>query len=516
MRTTGIVERKFVKIRNLPARPNLDQLRIQAKDLLKSYRAGEPDAVRRFHQSHPAAAQPTAGPELTLSDAQWVLAREYGFESWPKLKAHVDSILIETIHPLEVASQAFHNDDASLLRALFQKHPELKAHVNDPVPGFFDSPPITLVRSREMFDVLLEVGADINAQSRWWAGGFGLLHQASPELARHAIERGAFVDIHAAARLGMIDRVRELTAGDSALVHARGGDGQTPLHFALSVEIAEFLVDHGADMDARDVDHESTPAQYMLKERKEVARYLVQRGCATDIFMAAALGDVALARQHLDEDSECVRLRVSEEHFPMVGGRSGGTIYQWVLGSHVSPHQVARQFGHEEVFRLLQDRSPADVKLINAAWMLDEALVASLLAAQPNLAQTIDRTGRRQIAHAARNNNAGAVRLMLKAGLPADARSQHNGTVLHWAAWHGNVEMVKLLLAHQPPLEDTANDFKGSPLGWALHGSENSWHRETGDYPGAVEALLRAGAKPPATQLGSDSVRETLRKFAAS
>jgi len=41
------------------------------------------------------------------------------------------------------------------------------------------------------------------------------------------------------------------------LVHARGGDGQTPLHFASTVEIAEFLLAHGAAIDARDVDHEA-------------------------------------------------------------------------------------------------------------------------------------------------------------------------------------------------------------------------------------------------------------------
>ena len=57
-------------------------------------------------------------------------------------------------------------------------------------------------RSRAMIDVLLAAGADLNAMSQWWAGGFGLLHIADPELAAYAIERGAVVDIHAAARLG--------------------------------------------------------------------------------------------------------------------------------------------------------------------------------------------------------------------------------------------------------------------------------------------------------------------------
>jgi hypothetical protein len=51
-----------------------------------------------------------------------------------------------------------------------------------------------------------------------------------------------------AARLGWIDELRALLAADPALVHARGGDGQQPLHEAATVAIADFLLDHGADV----------------------------------------------------------------------------------------------------------------------------------------------------------------------------------------------------------------------------------------------------------------------------
>ena len=150
-----------------------------------------------------------------------------------------------------------------------------------------------------MLDVLLDAGADINARSRWWAGGFGLLHGAPPDLAAYAISRGAVVDVHAAARLGLYDRLQELVTADPRQVHARGGDGQTPLHFASTVEIAGYLLDHGADIDARDVDHESTPAQYRVRDHPEVARFLIQRGCQTDLLLAAALGDIELVARHL-------------------------------------------------------------------------------------------------------------------------------------------------------------------------------------------------------------------------
>ena len=413
---------------------------------------------------------------------------------------------------LQRAHSAFCDDDATQVRELLAQHPELRTLVNEPDKDAFDAPAVTRVRSRAMLDVLLGAGADINAKSKWWAGGFGLLHNADPELARYAIERGAHVDIHAAARLGLIDRVRELVAADPARVHARGGDGQTPLHFASTREVAEFLLDHGADIDARDIDHESTPAQYMLGERQELARFLVSRGCTTDIFMAAALGDLDLARKHLQADPDCIRMRVSEEWFPMVGGKCGGTIYQWVLGWHVSPHQVAKKFGHDEVFRFLMERSPEEVRLLNFAWVGDAAAVEQLLAANPEIAKTFRPPELRQLAHAARNNDTNAVRHLLKIGLPVTARGQHNATPLHWAAWHGNLEALQLILRHNPELEDNQNEFEGTPLRWAIHGSENGWYCKTGDYPGVVQALLRVGAKRPKEPGGTPAVREVLSR----
>jgi hypothetical protein len=403
-------------------------------------------------------------------------------------------------------------DDAAGVGRLLERHPELKARINEPV-GDFDSPAILHVRSRPMLDVLLAAGADINAKSRWWAGGFGLLDHADPELAAYAIERGATVEVHAAARLGMMGRLRELVSAAPDLVHARGGDGQTPLHVASTIEVAGYLLDHGADIDARDVDHESTPAQYMVRDRQPVLRYLIQRGCRTDVLMAAAIGDSALARRHLDADPGSIRMRVSDEFFPMIGQKTGGTIYQWTLGWYVSPHDVAREFGHQDVLRLLVERSPADVKLIDACWLGDEAAVQVLLAQHAGLVAALGDAQRRQVAHAARNDNLAAVRVMLDAGLPVTARGQHGATPLHWAAFHGNAEMIRAILRHDPPLEQTDDDFHGTPLGWALHGSENGWHREAGNYAAAAEALLEAGAKPPDELAGSNDVREVLRRY---
>jgi hypothetical protein len=500
--------------KTLPSRPNLEQLKNQAKDLLEDHKSGDVESLKRIHESHPnfSNALEIRAAAFSLSDAQLVIAREYGLASWPKLKEHVESLLLETTDPIELFKRAFKTDDAVFLRKLLERFPQMKAKVNEPVAAF-DSPAIIHARSPEMLDALLEAGADINGRSRWWAGGFGLLDCAKPELAAYAIKRGAVVTAHAAARLGMTDKLHALITADPNLVHTRGGDGQTPLHFASTVEIAGLLLEHGADIDARDIDHESTPAQWMIRERQAVARFLVQRGCKTDILMAAALGDAELVRKHLEAEPESIHMRVSGEYFPMINSRAGGTIYQWTLGWYVSPHDVAKQFGHEDVFRLLMESSPDDVRLIAACWSADESGVKKLLAEKPALVSQLSEAYRRQIAHAARNNNLAAVRVMLAAGLPVDELGQHQATPLHWAAFHGNSEMAREILRYNPPLEKTDADFNGPPLGWAIHGSENGWHSSTGNYAGTVEALLEAGAKLPRKLDGTEAVKEVLRRY---
>ena len=69
----------------LPARPSLEQLRKQAKDLLHLVRGGDTTAVQRVRAVIPTVGTTDTATEPILADAQFVVAREYGFENWAAL-----------------------------------------------------------------------------------------------------------------------------------------------------------------------------------------------------------------------------------------------------------------------------------------------------------------------------------------------------------------------------------------------------------------------------------------------
>lgn len=479
----------------LPARPNLEHLKKQARMLLRESHASDTAAMARF------AAFGIKPAQAKLADALHVIAREYGFETWPALKLHIDTTSEDPVAALAAAIKARR---ASLVAELLTRHPSLKTRLNEPLPGLdFDMPALLAAAyqdNREMSEALLKAGADVNQRSRWWAGGFGVLDFAGPELATYFVERGATVDIHSAARLGRIDRVRELLAADPQLVHARGGDGQMPLHFAATVEIAALLLDSGADVNARDIDHESTAAQYMVSTRPyrhEVAAYLVTRGARIDIFAAAAIGDRAAVERCLDDDPDVIRLQVGEKYFPKENPRAGGVIYIFGFGWGVTPHLVAHQFGHTAIFELLMQRSSPWLRLAQACEIHDEARAQAIAAKHPRLIETLSVNAARRIIGATARNNTRGVELLLAYGWPAAVVNDHNQTPLHYAAWHGNLALVTAFLERKVPIQVSETQHGGSPIGWALHGSLHSWQHDKGDYPGVVRALIAAGAEMP-------------------
>src|SRR5688572_33349954 len=82
--------------RDLPARPNLEQYRKQAKELRTAYRSGDADAAHRVRRYGRAADASDARnvKAFALADAQFVVAREHGFDSWPKFAKHIEALTI--------------------------------------------------------------------------------------------------------------------------------------------------------------------------------------------------------------------------------------------------------------------------------------------------------------------------------------------------------------------------------------------------------------------------------------
>jgi ankyrin repeat protein len=493
----------------LPSQPNLEKHKSDAKALMAAYCRGEADARARIDALHPAAPKPGA---FKLADALLVVARGYGFDSWPKLKRKIEML---TQTPVEQFVSAVKAGDVARVRELLEDNREVAATINAPLFEFKGTAAIAATRNLEMLDLLIAHGADINAKSDWEHGGFGILENATPQQAEELLRRGARIDVWAASHLGKLDELRALVAADPALVNAKGGDGKRPLHYACSVPIAELLLAHGAEIDALDDDHDSTPAQHLIGQHPEVARYLVSRGAQADLLLVCALGDVDLVRRQLDTDPAAIRERVSPDYFPMVHtAKNGGHIYQWTLGFYVSAFDVAREFGHADVIALLNERAGPRERLLDALWSEDTEAADAVIAEHSNLVAAFDAATLNQVADAARNNRAGVVRAMLDRGFPVTATSQHGATPLHWAAFHGNTAMLSILLAHGAPLELRDGDFDATPLAWATHDPLNRWTAiSSSDQPGCVQALLDAGVKiePRVFPTGHDGIDAVLR-----
>jgi len=129
---------------------------------------------------------------------------------------------------------------------------------------------------------------------------------------------------------------------------------------------------------------------------------------------------------------------------------------------------LAHQFGHEEVFQLLMQRSNLGLRFAVACEVGDEALTKSLLAKHPDLNCETAPQGLSPHYWRGRAEQCARGGMMLGAGWPANVQGEHNQTPLHWAAFHGNVEMVRELLLHDALLEAEEQQFNGTPLGWAL------------------------------------------------
>jgi ankyrin repeat protein len=461
--------------KQLPERANLEHLKSQAKALLSSLSASS-----------------------RLADAQRELAREYGFASWTRLKRYVES----RENRQAAFFLAIRGGDRREVERLLGEDPSL---VGAHDPNSFEAVPLTLAAERDdrpMIDLLLANGADIDARSTWWAGGFSALDLCADETAEFLLDRGATLTPHVAARLGKAVELKAMLDRNPEAVCQRGGDGQYPLHFAKTPEIVDILVDAGADLDARDLDHVSTAAQWRIQDAN-VLRRLLDRGATADIFMAVMLDDAVLVKQLVEADpNNLVGIHDNE----MIPPAPGGCIYTYNIGLQL-PFQAAIAFGKTRALEQLRALSSPKLRLMMSIWEEDRESALSM----SHLVKELSPEEQAILPQAAWERQIGRVRLMLELGFDVDATGVHHSSALDRAAFHGFDDVIELVLGYGPSLT-IRNEFGGTPFGACLYGSTNSW-RKDGNFPRCVQLLVAAGAEIPEQVHASPEVLEVLESL---
>jgi Ankyrin repeats (3 copies) len=336
-------ERKFaMPVKRLPPNPNLDHLKHQAKDLLRGHTARSAQVAQRVREFHPdfqgASDDEVFTVALTLSDAQLAIAREYGFPSWARLKAHIEKPTradqVHLPHHERIEDSIFRHavnlldaGDTQALRSVLKQHPDLvHQHVTFEGENYFRQPTLlefaaeNPVRHRtlpsnivEVARVIIEAGADqrsLNETLRLVSTGvvprecgvqvplIDLLcdYGADPAFAIHAaalheeitavnalILRGARIDLPVAAALARVEEFSGLLP--------TAGDRERHLALALAsqfgqLEIVRMLLDAGEDPNRYNpagAHSHSTPLhQAAFAGHENVVRLLLERGAKVD------------------------------------------------------------------------------------------------------------------------------------------------------------------------------------------------------------------------------------------
>jgi ankyrin repeat protein len=256
---------------SLPARPSLEQLRKQAKELLKGYRADNPSAVARFQSHHPRA---TPAKGFALADAQLVLAREYGFPSWAKLKHHVESLQrpADFDEPLWGRDTwpflaAVYRGDEGAVRQMLARDPSLAS-----AEYAYLQPLHYAVRGGRIGMVRLLLDAGANPLAEGWSGKFGDEIRDDTPLAR-ARDR----------ELNEIVTLLEKAAGDKP--RSVSAERKAPSTPEREIEDRMMQICHRGEIDAalEMIDRHPGIAQAGLYEavhqnHPELVRLLLERG----------------------------------------------------------------------------------------------------------------------------------------------------------------------------------------------------------------------------------------------
>src|SRR5256714_5606405 len=372
---------------SLPHAPNLEWLRKQAKRHLDELRQSNPDAQ--------------------LSDAQFALAKRYGFASWRALKAHIDSLTIDG-----QLFEAARKGDVGKLTKLLDQHPDKLYARTTP----YEHTMLHLAAAEGRLaavDFLLKRGIDVNTREKgdntypmhWaaaagqlevvrrladaggdvigegddhalgmigWATGWDGCDDATHRaIADFLVSRGARHHIYSAMSIGDEDEVRRIVAGDPSELgrtQSHNEDFRRPLQFAVLKKLprmVELLLELGADPLATDASGHTAVA---YAETPEIARPVVEamRGrVGPTLLTSVAIADWDSADRMLRQDPDAI----DREGLLHAMAKSGNTAaVKWLLdhgadpnlrrdhwNDLVTPLHVAVLAGHTQVTRALLD-----------------------------------------------------------------------------------------------------------------------------------------------------------------
>jgi ankyrin repeat protein len=483
--------------RTLPDKPSLAQLRKQAKELLKSYRAGKDAAVaevERFERNPDPA-------NFALADAQRVLARAYGLSSWAALKNHVEGV---NLAALIAAAEA---GDVAAVRRIAKARPDL---INQHAAfGGSALHRAVLRRNEELTRVLMQLGADARvgiwphrdatsayaiAVDREYSEIVATIEREEENRRARLSQEGTSTRAAVDALLQAIAKGRTAEAialmeADPALIGACNMQGFTPLHLAAwkhNPALVGWLLDHGALVDARNVEGK-TPLDiaanaagwapegrdsifYFMENARvdparfdETARLLLQKGAELTPRAAVALGDhEAVSRLHREgrlanviDDFGPLTIAVRVNRLAMVAtlldlGLDPNEPVVNENGNSGWPLWFASMCGRYEIAELLLARG-ANVNTVVGACgdalgrALDEPMKALLLkhGAHITVEQLPGGEQGREMAKA-----------ILAGTMPASSLNNVNPTPtdlaeeMLWAAGSSDPEIVRMCLAH--------------------------------------------------------------------